>query len=212
MNLETTNLIFQIISAIGSLATFGAFIFLFRKDKDKQIQINKLTRIAVVLESQNETMKEQNNLITQQVDILRNTSGIRGEDGGVMEQLREIEEKKLKLSVKPNLWLNGAGYKGYNGELHIDLNNKGEDAKLLEFRINSNDVILHSESLPYNLDKGQRHYIFGRQKGNKHIKDCEYEIDVIYEDKLQNRYLTKIKGKGASVKIIESKEIEKISA
>ena len=58
------NTIFQIIEAIGSLATFGAFIFLFIKDKNKQEQINKLTSIAAVLESQNETMKEQNNLIT----------------------------------------------------------------------------------------------------------------------------------------------------
>jgi len=61
--------------------------------------------------------------------------------------------------------------------------------------------------LPYDLDKGQRRYIFGRQKGKKHIKDCEYEIDVIYEDKLQNKYLTKIRGKGASARIIETKEL-----
>lgn len=157
-------------------------------------------------------MKEQNGLIAQQVDIFRNTTVLKGEDGKAVEQLREIEEKKLRLSVKPNLWLNGAGYKGYDGELHIDLNNKGEEAKLLEFNLNSEDIVLHSQSLPYDLDKGQRRYIFGRQKGDRHIKDCEYEIDVIYEDKLENRYLTKIKGKGAKAKIVETKEIEKPSA
>ena len=209
MKSETVNLIFQIIGAIGSLATFGAFIFLFRRDKDKQAQIDKLTGIASILESQNETMKEQNDLIAQQVDIFRNTTVLKGENGDAMEQLREIEEKKLKLSVKPNLWLNGGGYKGYDGELHIDLNNKGEDAKLIDFKLHSDDIILHSLSLPYDLDKGQRRYIFGRQKGEKHIKDCEYEIDVIYEDKLENRYLTKIKGQGAKAKIVETKEIEK---
>lgn len=43
MKSEITTLIFQIIGAIGSLATFGAFIALFRRDKDKQVQIDKLT-------------------------------------------------------------------------------------------------------------------------------------------------------------------------
>lgn len=199
---------FQIISAIGSLATFGAFIFLFRRDKDKQEQIDKLTGIASVLEAQNETMKMSNDLMTQQIDIFRNTSILKNYDENALKDLKEIEEKKLKLSVKPNLWLNGAGYKGHTGQLKIDLNNKGEDAQLLEFRLTSDDIILHSQSLPYNLGKGQRRYIFGKQKGEKHIKNCEYIIDVIYADKLGNKYSTTIKGKGENVSITDSKEIK----
>lgn len=207
MDSSTLNLIFQIFGAIGSLATFGAFIFLFRRDKDKQAQIDKLTGIATILEAQNETMKQQNDLIAQQVEIFRNTSILKGQDDSALAQLREIEEKKLKLSVKPNLWLNGAGYKGYEGELTIDLNNKGEEAKLLEFNLKSDDIVLHSLSLPYDLEKGQMRYIFGRQKGNKHIQYCEYEIDVIYKDRLDNKYLTKIKGTGANAKIVETTEL-----
>lgn len=207
MDSSTLNLIFQIFGAIGSLATFGAFIFLFRRDKDKQAQIDKLTGIATILEAQNETMKQQNDLIAQQVEIFRNTSILKGQDDSALAQLREIEEKKLKLSVKPNLWLNGAGYKGYEGELTIDLNNKGEEAKLLELNLKSDDIVLHSLSLPYDLEKGQMRYIFGRQKGNKHIQYCEYEIDVIYKDRLDNKYLTKIKGTGANAKIVETTEL-----
>jgi hypothetical protein len=207
MDSSILNLIFQIFGAIGSLATFGAFIFLFRRDKDKQAQIDKLTGIATILEAQNETMKQQNDLIAQQVEIFRNTSILKGQDDSALAQLREIEEKKLKLSVKPNLWLNGAGYKGYEGELTIDLNNKGEEAKLLEFVLKSDDIVLHSLSLPYDLEKGQRRYIFGRQKGSKHIQYCEYEIDVIYKDRLDNKYLTKIKGTGANAKIVETTEL-----
>lgn len=208
MDCNTANIIFQIIGAIGSLATFGAFVFLFRRDKDKQTQIDKLAGIATILEAQNENMKMQNDLIAQQVDIFRNTGILKGNDERALAQLREIEEKKLRLSVKPNLWLNGAGYSGYNGELKIDLNNKGEDAKLLEFNLSSDDIILHNLSLPWNLEKGERRYIFGRQKGNKHIQYCEYEVDVIYQDKLKNKYLTKIIGTGANAKITETREIE----
>src|SRR5690606_14926744 len=182
--------------------------FLFRRDKDKQTQIDKLAGIATILESQNETMKMQNDLIAQQVDIFRNTGILKGNDEGALAQLREIEEKKLRLSVKPNLWLNSVGYSGFDGELRIDLNNKGEDAKLLEFNLTSDDIILHNLSLPWHLEKGKRRYILGRQKGDKHIQYCEYEVDVIYQDKLEYKYLTKIKGTGEKAKIIETKEIE----
>jgi hypothetical protein len=207
MNSNTTNLFFQIIGSVGSLATFGAFLFLFRRDKDKQTQIDKLTGIATYLEAQNEIMRQQNDLIAQQVEIFRNTSILKGQNEKELIKLREIEEKKLKLSIKPNLWLNGAGYSGHDGELKIDLNNKGEDAKLLEFNLTSDDINLHSLSLPWDLDKGQNRYIFGRQKENKHIKNCEYEIDIVYKDKLDNKYLTKIKGKGADAKIVGTKEL-----
>lgn len=189
------NFIFGIFSALGSVATFLAFLFLFRRDKDKQAHIT-------LLEAQNETMRNHNSLVAQQVEIFRNTSLLTGDNNAAFEQLRDIEEQKLKLSVKPNLWLNGAGYKGFTGELTIDLNNKGEDAKLIAFNLNSNDIILHDEHLPYDLDKGSRRYIFGRASTKKHIKDCEYEIDVIYLDKLKNQYTAKIKGTGNSVKII----------
>lgn len=194
---DLANFIFGIFSALGSLATFGAFIFLFRRDKDKQAQIT-------ILEAQNETMKLHNDLVAQQVDIFRNTSILPGSDNAAIGKLRDIEEKKLKLSVKPNLWLNGAGYNGLTGELKIDLNNKGEDAKLIAFNLISKDIILHSQHLPSDLDKGERRYIFGRASTNKHIKDCEYEIDVVYLDKLENSYTAKIKGIGANVTILSN--------
>ncbi len=208
MNENNTNLIFQIIGAIGSLATFGAFMFLFRRDKDKQTQIDKLTNIATILDAQNDTMKLQNDLIAQQVNIVRNTSLLKDQDSGALTELRKIEEKRLKLSVKPNLWLNGAGYSGYDGEMHIDLNNKGEDATILGINLTSDDIVLHDNPIPFMLEKGEHRNILGRQRGDKHIQYCEYEVDIIYADKLDNKYLVKIKGKGATVKIIENQETE----
>ena len=177
-------------------------------DKDKQAQIDKLTGIAGVLKSQNDTWKEHNLLIEQQVDIFRTTSVLQKGDNEAIKKLHEIEEKKIKLSVKPDLWLNGAGIIGHSGELRIDLNNKGERARLLEFNLKSDDIILHSQGLPYDLEKGSARYIFGRAKGKKHIQDCVYEIDVVYSDKLENIYLSAIEGKGMYVKITSTKEIE----
>ena len=201
-------LIFQIFSALGSLGAFGAFIFLFRRDKNKQAQIDSIVKLVEALSGQNELTKDHNSLIAQQVEILRNLNISNGNNESLIKDLKEIEEQKLKLSVKPLLWLNGAGI-NYLGELQIDLNNKGELARLKEFKLNSNDIELHSLSLPYDLEKGQRRYIYGRSNGRKHIKDCVYEIEVIYEDKLNNEFTTTIKGKGANVEITGTIEIEK---
>ena len=195
------NFIVGIFSAVGSLATVGAFIFLFRRDKDKQLQIN-------LLEAQNGMMKAHNELVAQQVEIFRNTSILQGSNEAALEQLRLIEDQKLKLSVKPSLWLNGAGYKGFTGELKIDLNNKGEDAKLIAFNLHSNDIFLHDEHLPYDLDKGARRYIFGKAAGEKPIKDCEYTIDIVYKDKIGNTYTAQVKGVGANVKIESDKLVD----
>ncbi|TDW52725.1 hypothetical protein EV144_1011417 [Flavobacterium sp. 270] len=194
IDFKLANFIFGIFSALGSLATFFAFLFLFRRDKDKEAHIE-------LLEAQNQTMRNHNDLVAQQVEIFRNTSLLTGGNNDAFEQLRDIEEQKLKLSVRPNLWLNGAGYTGFTGELKIDLNNKGEDAKLIAFNLISNDIVLHNEHLPSDLDKGKSRYIFGRASTEKHIKDCEYEIDVVYLDKLKNQYTAKIIGTGNRVKI-----------
>lgn len=203
------NLVFQIIAALGSIATFGAFLMLFKKDKEKQNQIDKLTKIATLLDSQNDTLRQQNDLISQQVDIFRNTNILKSQDDNAIKELKKIEEKKLLLSVKPNLWINGAGYNGNTGELKIDLNNKGEYAKLIDFKNHTSDIILHSLHLPYDLHKGERRFIFGRQSGKKPIKDCDYEIEIMYLDKLENRFSIIIKGKGAEAKIIDEMNLFK---
>lgn len=38
--------LFQILAALGALGTFGAFLLLFKKDKEKQQQLNTLIKIA----------------------------------------------------------------------------------------------------------------------------------------------------------------------
>lgn len=199
--------IFQIIAALGSIGTIGGFIFLFRRDKNKQSQIDKLTGIATILEAQNETMKKQNDLLSQQADIFRNTSILKGNDQEALSELRGIEEKKLRLSVMPNLWTNGGGYNGSTGEFNIDLNNKGEDASLQQFINHSQDVIIDNTSLPHELGKGNSRKIFGRQKGEKHIQHCNIDVDVIYLDKLKNKYCSKIKGTGMNIKIVDTEEL-----
>jgi hypothetical protein len=207
MDEKYISLTFNILNALGSLATFLAFIFLFRKDKDKQAQLDKLTSIANVLEGQTEVMRKQNDLISQQVDIFRNTSILKNQDDGAIKRLQEIEEKKLKLSVMPNLWLNGASVKGYEGELKIDLNNKGETAFFYEVNLISGEIILHDNRTPFEIEKGERRYIFAKAKEGKNINDCSYEIELKYRDSVHNEYTSIIKGQGANPGRLNTKEV-----
>lgn len=196
--------------AVGSLGTFLTFVItfitIFLKDKHKQEQIDSLTRVAEILQAQNETMKEQNNLIAQQVDIFRNTSLLKGNDNEAIKELGRIEDKRLRLSVMPNLSAN-IGYQGFSGEMQIYLNNNGEDAKVLEVKSNSDDITLNNFPTPINIDKGRQIQIRGRQAGNKHIKDCEIDIEITYSDKLGNKYVSTIRGTGARVKVAQTEEI-----
>lgn len=208
MDEKTISLLFNILNALGSVATFFAFILLFKKDKDKQAQINKLSNIANVLEGQTEVMIKQNDLIAQQVDIFRNTSILKNQDENAIKRLREIEEQKLRLSVMPNLWHNGASTKAYEGELKIDLNNKGETAHFHEVTLLSGDIILHNNRTPFEIEKGERRYIFAKAKEGKNINDCKYEIQLNYKDSLRNDYTSIIRGQGANVSRLETKEIK----
>ncbi len=203
---EQIQLAFNLINSIGALGTFGAFLLLFRKDKDKQKQIAKLTSIALVLDSQNDNLRKQNELIAQQVDIFRNTILLKQQDSLSMQKLQEIEEKKLKLSVAPILWLNGANTR-QNTELQIDLNNKGERAILDDFILKDGEIQIHSKSVPFDLEKGERRYIFARAVGDNPINKCEYEIEVLYHDNLNNNFSLIIKGKGEYAKIKSNNEI-----
>jgi hypothetical protein len=208
MNESQLSLIFNILNAAGSVATFLAFILIFRKDKDKQAQIDKLSNIATVLEAQTEVMRKQNDLISQQVDIFRNTSILKNQDENAIKRFREIEEQKLRLSVMPNLWLNGASKSGYEGELKIDLNNKGETAHFHEVNLLSGDIILHNNRTPFEIEKGERRYIFAKAKDGQNLNDCKYEIELKYKDALRNDYTSVIRGQGATVSRLETTEIK----
>ncbi|MFB6340221.1 hypothetical protein ACE1ET_00785 [Saccharicrinis sp. FJH62] len=51
--MESWDFVFNVLGALGSAATFGAFIFLFRRDKDKQKQIDNLSIVADSLNEMN---------------------------------------------------------------------------------------------------------------------------------------------------------------
>lgn len=204
-----TDWLSSIAALIGVPLSLVALVKLIKKDKEREAQIGKLASIAAVLENQTSVMLKHNELVAMQVDVWRDSllNTNQADNKESINKLREIEEQKLRLSVQPRLWLNGAGYTGYNGELKIDLNNKGEVAYIDDFNLISGDIVLHSKSIPYELEKGEQRYIFGRQSGSTHIKDCKYEIEILYHNSLKHPYRAVIKGEGAHAKLVSDEVI-----
>jgi hypothetical protein len=164
-------LLFELITAIGSLATFGTFLFLFFKDKQKQDQIDKLTNIFEELQIQN-----------------------------------KLNEKKFKVSLRPSLYLHGSTLNGTDGNLIIKIHNKGETAKILNCLLKSEDILSLNQAFPMELDKGKNIELPFKTKGIKNINDCDYELNIFYEDNAQNKYSLVIVGKGISMKITKDSE------
>lgn len=127
----------------------------------------------------------------------------------LLKNQNEISETRLKLSVAPDLYLGDCGgMTTSNGELKIPLINKGECAVIDSFTVKSGDITIN-DTLPFELDKsGQKHIVAKRASKNKSINECEYEIEVLYHDSLNNKYSITISGKGANAKITPKKEIK----
>ncbi|WP_396169181.1 hypothetical protein [Flavobacterium sp.] len=101
--------------------------------------------------------------------------------------------------------MNGAGTK-HDGEIKIDLNNKGERATIIDFILISGDVTLHSKSVPWDLEKNNSRYIFARNNSKKRISECEYKIEVLYENALKNSFSCILVGVGSKVSIVSDNE------
>lgn len=125
----------------------------------------------------------------------------------VKSSLEELEEKKIRLSVKPRLAMNGGSSRGYEGELQLDLLNKGQRASLKNFRVIEGDVYLHNEHLPYELEKDVNRKIFLRTKDRANSNVASYKLEIEYEDALEFKYISTIEGTGAKCKLVDTKEL-----
>lgn len=129
-----------------------------------------------------------------------------------LERVAVALEKDLLLKYQPHLWLNGVSMRPNEHRLTFDLNNKREWCKLLEFNVISGDLNLDQQNLhlPSELepkfhdgviDDTIRRNIYAFNHSNKSQNDVEYEIEIIYEDRLGYKYSVIITGKGGNSKL-----------
>lgn len=184
----------DVLQALGAIigvpGAMAAFILLFIKDKHKQQQLDNLKEIAVKIEAQNETLKESNDLASEQIDVLRKMLLSPSNSG--YDKLAEIEEKKLKHSVKPNLKSNGQSYR--MSEFWVDITNIGETAIVDNIYFDKSRFSPLNHIKPgHEIEKNKTIKVGFRTKDNTNSNYISYDIEIKLHDQLGNLYTLKIK-------------------
>jgi hypothetical protein len=176
-------------SIIGVPGAIAAFVLLFLKDKHKQEQLDSLKEIASKIEGQNEILIESNDLAAAQIEVLRKMFLNPVGDG--YNKLAEIEEKKLKLSVKPNLKSNSQSYR--MDELWVDINNYGELAIIDSVEFDTVTFYpMNTIKVGYELVKDSQIRIGLKSKDGANTNYKNYVIEIFYHDKLNNKFKLRI--------------------
>lgn len=196
-----------IIAIVGAIY---AFVKLFIKDKEKQLQIDSLTKIAeenenqsIYLASQVEQMIESNKIQTEYLKLFQE-SAIANKDTAEIEKERiELEKKQRKISIKPQLkFSHGTKTPEYN---KMTLINKGGDkAKIIEFKELERNSVNHNikDWIEHEIGKNQPlNFIFKPKPFGVMIDQCFADIEVIFEDIDGNKYYQLIDGPGNKIKV-----------
>lgn len=129
-----------------------------------------------------------------------------------LERVAEVLEKDMLLKYQPHLWLNGVSMRPAENRFNFDLNNKREWCRVTEFNVISGDLVLDQQNLhlpselepKFNeaiLDDTTRRYVFAFNNSGKPQNDVVYQIEIVYEDRLNNKYSVQIKGLGGDCKL-----------
>jgi hypothetical protein len=183
-NPSITDWIQAIASCIAVLGAIAAFASLFRKDIQKQEQIQKLTSLAAKIDTQNEILMEQLKIsITPFFKKIKNPP-IEGRHGFIL-LFTNNGEIALNVKVEPN------------NETEVEIGNNTK----FQFEISNhesyvdkmNDIIISViRILDFSIP----------------IKYLEYSFKIIFDDKMKNKYYQIVKGKEGDYFITEPIRIE----
>ncbi|MBI9055459.1 MAG: hypothetical protein JEY96_16675 [Bacteroidales bacterium] len=211
-----TDWIQSIGALVAILGAIYAFAKLFIKDKEKQIQINSLTKIAEESENQSvylayqlDQMIESNKIQTQYLSLLQESTSANKEKVEIDKERIELEKKQRRISLKPYLQFSTGLV---TPELHkLNLINKGEKAIITNFEELEKNSVNHNIKglIGSELSKNQRiSVIFKPKPFGLMISQCFVNIKVILEDIEGNKYYQLITGPGNRIKVDSPVEIE----
>lgn len=202
----------SIIGGIAGFIAVGIAIYkLFQKDKDKQEQLNKMTGLVGALEAQNELIKEGNdNTKNYLIELSRINS--EQSDTSSNDRLVQLEEQRLRLMVKPRIWINGGGFNGSTRALHISIENSGEICFLDSITQVPGEewdrLILREWSTPLPIEKNGglrvRATLFDP---NTHPREANFRIHLNYHDQGDYNYISVVEWAQGRVQLIETNEL-----
>lgn len=200
-------------AVVGGIAAmvgaFLAFYQLFKKDKDKQIQLDRMTGLVGALEAQNDLIKQGNDNMRNYLIELTKVVQRDGEEGQ-SERMIELEEQRLRLLTKPRIWTNGGGYRGTEKEIKVSIDNRGELCYVDDFEIVEGDQVnLRKWKQPVTLVKDGNIYITGILEGDIWPKDAKFKLRLDYHDQENYHYQSIIQWTGGSTRLLETIELPK---
>lgn len=98
----------------------------------------------------------------------------------------ELHEKRIRLTVQPDIWSNGHGIRPYENRITVDVNNRGNIAFVDEIVLSEgHGVRVHNwnQTIPI-------------EKDGRIIVQCEYDDDIQKED-LDFKFIVKYYDQGA---------------
>ncbi|UKN01196.1 hypothetical protein K6119_15810 [Paracrocinitomix mangrovi] len=183
--------------ALGTVTILGAIIAgfytlksirkLYKKDEDKQAQIDKLSSIAEKMEAQNKILEEGNLLISKQVDVLRNLT-VGSNDNEASQELLRIEQQKLELEHRPRLYSNMFSYSFNTGKFKVE--NGGKPLTIDKIECDNDNIIIENQASLTGkyLEEHGFVNIMTRTRNDRVMKDQSYIIKIFVENDINNKY------------------------
>lgn len=208
-----TDWIQSIAALIAIPGAIVGFIFLFRKDKEKENQIKKLSDIAIKLEAQNIIMQEGNILMSNQGEVLRNVLISQTETKEGAKKLADIEEQKFLLSIRPRLFSNGGLLN--NDKINFLIENFGEVAFIKSVKdVSGNNKLIMKSIFSTTLEVGKNNSftISTNTASGKHwnAELINHRFEIQFTDKYGNLYMQEVYGTlGSEYSITDPKLIKR---
>ena len=183
--LPITDWIQAVGAIIAIIAGIWGFISLFKKDEDKQRQIDSLTKLAEESKNQTKQMIEQIRLMREQTELMKKSG--------------DREDLERKNNIKPS-FVYGGGSSESNGFIHR-LRNDGKDKALVTELViikNTNlDNIRLDSGLPNYINQGKEVGLFLSYRIPHNQTDFQCEIH--FEDLDHNKYKQLISSKNGGI-------------
>lgn len=203
------------LQAIGTIAgvpgAIVAFILLFKKDKEKQLQIDMLTNLVIEMNKQTQQFEYQTILMRESNDILKEQAQINNEvfikDKEYKEKMEKLELRKIKLQIKPYLKFQYGSY--FNNILKANFLNQGGSAKFTNYNIPVEDELIIKTLTNITVNRNEEFELTAHYVGNQDLKKIDKMVEIEYEDSMENKYKQNIIIRGNSFKILDPVEVLK---
>lgn len=204
-----TNWMQGIGTILGVPGAIAAFILLFKKDIDKENQIEMLTNMVIELSNQTKQFEYQTSLMRESNVILREQVEIQTEalmsDKAYKEKMKEIEIKKNRARFKPHfIYEFGCST---SKVINVSFKNLGERAKILNYIFNEKDEISITSNNNITIEKNGIFNLTGKYFGSENLQKIDRMVEIEYEDSIGTKYKQIFILTGSNAKVMDSVEV-----